>query len=486
MTEAEQERTWQVGRVPTGVPNLDVLLDGGLTRGGLVLIVGGPGAGKTVLAQQMVFHWAGQGQNVLWLVTLGEPNEKFLSNVSEMAYYDRSLIGTRLQLVNLSRYLHQGLEQQLEAIRETIHSGEYSFVIIDGFQSFRCFLADPREVRRFLSELSAELALAGITLIVTLDARLERYWESAEFTLADAIIALDRTVLEGRERRRLRVPKLRGRPAVGGHHSFSIDALGLHIYPRIESVLAPPRREPGTRWLSFGLPGLDRLLEGGVQEGTSTLIAGSIGTGKSMLASHFLAEGLRQGEPCLELCLFERLHGYLERADRFGLPLLEAYRQGTLTVHHYQPSHWDPDECAWEVVRAVEERGIRRLVIDGIEPIECDLQASGRTRDFVLALTEYLYASQVTSLFTYELPSLLATAVSFPTPVVGQLASNLIVLRFLEKEGRLRRMLSVVKTRYSEHSSAMAEILFREGEMVVVPSAEMPAHEPAPMVYYGE
>lgn len=476
MAAASDDR-WRMERVPTGIDNLDLVLDGGLTRGGLALIAGGPGVGKTVLAVQMAFHWAGQGRNVLWLVTLGEPNEKFLNNISEMAHYDPRQIGARIQLVNLSRYLRQGFEEQLAAIRETIHSEQYSFVVIDGFQGFRCFLTDPREVRLFLSELSAELALAGITLVVTLDTEMERYWESAEFTLSDAIIVLDRIHVEGREQRRLSVPKLRGRPAIGGYHTFRIDQRGIHLDPRLESVLVDAQGEENPPLIPFGVPGLDELLQGGVHEGSSTLIAGSVGTGKSMLASHFLAEAVRRSQPCLAVSTLDRLPGFLERADRFGLPLRRGYAQRLLTVRFRQPEQCDPDRFAWEVVRAVREQGLRRLVIDGIEPVERDLQPSGRALAYFMALTDHLQASGVTTLFTYELPDLTARATSLLASSIGRVVGNLILLRFVEAEGRLRRLMTVVKTRYSEHSAGFVEVLFRDGEMAIVPHAEEAARE---------
>ncbi len=480
-----EEKTWQVVRVPTGVPNLDRLIDGGLTLGSMALIVGGTGTGKTVLAEQMAFYWAGQGKNVLWLVTLGEPNEKFLTNMSEMAFYDRRKIGAEIQLVNLTRYLRQGLGEQLEAIRETWRSGDYSFVIIDGFQTLRGFMEDQRAVRLFLSELSAELALAGITFIVTVDADLRHYSAAAEFYMADCIILLERTIADGREQRRLQVNKLRGRSVVGGHHSFCIDAAGLHIHPRIESLLlgAAPKVEDQARE-PFGVPGLDDLLHGGIGRGTSTLVAGGIGTGKTLLANHFLAQGLRRGERCLSLCLSDQPATLLQQADRFGLPLRQAHESGALDIRGYDPAHPNPDACAWDLVRAVEEQGIRRLAVDGVDALEQDLERAERAYDYGVALLSYLQGRGVTSLFTYELPDLLGPTLHFPLPALARIVSNLILLRFAEAEGWLRSLLAVIKTRYSLHDPRVAEVLFEEARLDVVPLDRQPRGEPMRLINY--
>lgn len=473
MPERTPEPTWQVERVPTGVPHLDSLLDGGLTRGSLVYVVGGPGTGKTVLAEQIAFHWAAQGQSTLWLITLGEPNEKFLTHLSEMRFYDHRYIGAEIQLVNLTRFLAQGLEEKMDAIRETLRSGAYSFLVLDGFQSLRAFLDGPREVRFFLSELGSELALSGTTLIVTADSDPRRYWEGAEFTLADCIIALSREVVDSRERRSLQVLKLRGRSVIGGPHAFSIDHSGISVHPRLESLQPPCCDLVGGPRLSSGVRGLDRLLRGGLLTGTATLIVGSPGTGKSVLADHFLAESLRRAEPALRVSFFENIQRLLERSDAFRLPLRQGYESGLLTIWCSSPQACEPDACAEEIFRTVRDRGIRRLAIDGIDPFEHELSASRRTLSYLDALISELGRQGVTTLLTHELPTLLGPWVSFTGPIMGQVAANLILLRLEEREGRLRRLLSIVKTRYSDHSTATAELMLSEGQASVVP-----AHEP--------
>ncbi len=460
---------WQMVAVPTGVPNLDRVVDGGLTRGGTALIVGGPGTGKTVLAEQMAFHWAREGKNVLWLVLLGEPNEKFLTHLSGMSFFDASRVGTSIQLINLTRYLRQGFEDQLAAIRETIRSGAYSFVVIDGFQGLRSAIGNEREVRLFLSELSTELALAGITLIVTADEDVLATAEDPELTIADCIIHLRQDTLSARELRQLEVLKLRGRQPIGGPHNFTIDDAGVHVHPRVETVALRTGTGEGQAREETGLPGLDSLLNGGLLEGTTTLLAGDSGAGMSVVAAHFLAAGVRAGEPCLCLSLFEDLDRSLRRADAFGLPLRAAHERGLLQVQTFDLAGWDPDSLAESAARAVTENGIRRLVVDGLEPIADYLVRSERSYAYAAAVTDYLRRKHVTALFTVELPDLLGRIVRLPDPAIGRVADNLILLRFAEVEGRLRRFLTVVKARYSQHSTSPAELLLEEGEVSVVP-----------------
>ncbi len=469
MTKLGETPSWRVVVVPTGVPNLDRVLDGGLTRGGMALIAGGPGTGKTVLAEQMAFYWASQGANVLWLVLLGEPNEKFLTHLSGMSFFDASQVGATIQLVNLTRYLRQGFEDQLTAIRETIRSGAYSFVVIDGFQGLRSAIGNEREVRLFLSELSTELALAGITLIVTADENLLAAAQDPELTISDCIIYLRQETLNAREFRQLEVLKLRGRRPIGGPHIFTIDEAGIRVHPRIESLAVRVEMGDGQAREGTGVPGLDRLVNGGLLEGTTTLLAGSSGTGMSVIAAHFLAAGVRAGQACLCLSLFEDLGRSLRRADAFGLPLRAAHESGLLQVRTFDVAGWDPDSLAEDAKRAVAQHGIRRLVVDGVEPIAGYLAKSGRTYGYTATVADCLRQNHVTALFTLALPDLLSPTVSLPDPVVGQMADNLILLRFSEVEGRLRRFLTVVKTRYSQHSAATAEILLEEGALNVVP-----------------
>lgn len=462
-------RAWQVERMPTGVPNLDILLDGGLTRGSLALLVGGPGTGKTVLAAQMAFHWAAQGMGILWLVMLGEPNEKFLIHLSEMAFYDRRQVGAAIQLVNLTRYLRQGLDEKLAAIRETIHTGGYSFVVIDGFQGLRSFVADEREARLFLSELSSELALMGITLLLTADAGPLHLASDPTLAISDCTMTLEQKMAGGQLRRQIQIPKLRGRPAIGGPHAFTIDSAGVHVYPRLETLTLPSKTASSSEVRqAIGAPGLDHLLGGGVVEGSSTVVVGGPGTGKSLLTEHFLSAGEHEGQHSLLVCSTENPQRLLARADAFGLPLRTAYEEGRLAIECYGPLGWDPDRCAARILLAIADERIRRLAIDGLEHLEQALEMSGRTHAYLTALCQHLQEQRVTAFFTCQVPEIAGLSTTAAPSVAAQVAANLIVLRLVEADGRMRRLLTVLKTRYSRHSPVVAEMLLEEGHLSVV------------------
>jgi len=482
MAQAAPRSSWPTEIVPTGVPNLDRLIDGGLTKGELLLIVGGPGTGKTVLAEQMAFHWARQGRKVLWVVTPGEPNEKFLTHLSQMTFFDNRLVGDTVQIVNLSRYLEQGREAQMAVIRETVQGGGYGYVIIDGFQNIRCFLGTERDIRLFLSELGSELALMGITLIITADASPERYWESSEFTMADTILALERTTVEGCESRQVHVLKQRGRHNAAGTHTYSIGAAGLHVHPRIELLLEADDAPWPAGQLAFGLPGLDQMLRGGLLEGSSTLVAGGPGTGKTLLACQFLAEGVRQGQPGLYLGFFESPNRLFGRADTFGMPLRQGYEAGLLHMKVYTSGCFDPDACMEEAVAMIQERQVRRLVLDGLEPIERALRPTNRAVDFLASVLKYLRWRAVTSVLTYEMPD--AGGVSFypAWPLISQVTGNLIMLRHSRTDTRRQRLLWVVKTRYSQHSEAIAELLLTEGRLEVITDPAAVKQQPPDIV----
>jgi len=482
MAHAAATTSWPMEVVPTGVPNLDRLLDGGLTRGGLVLIVGGPGTGKTVLAEQMAFHWARQGRKVLWLVTPGEPNEKFLTHVSQMKFFDGRLVGDTLQIINLSRYLEKGRQAQMAVIRETVQGGDYGFVIIDGFQNVRCFLGGERDIRLFLSELGSELALMGITPIITADASPERYWESSEFTMADTILALERTTVEGCEARQVHVLKERGRNNVVGPHAYTIDGGGLHVHPRAELLLQAGDAAMPTERLAFGVAGLDQMLKGGLLEGSATLLAGGPGTGKTLLASQFLAEGVRQGQPGLYLAFFESPAHLLARADEFGMPLRQAHEAGLLHMKVFPSGCFDPDACMEDLAAMIEERKVRRLVLDGLEPVERALRPANRAVDFLATLVRYLRWRGVTTVLTYELEES-ERAPFYPIwPLISQVMGNLIMLRRIRTDTRWQRLLWVVKTRYSEHSDAVAELLASEGRLEVITDPAAVKQQPPDLV----
>jgi circadian clock protein KaiC len=446
----------------TGVKHLDRILGGGLMRRALAMVIGTPGTGKTLLALQVAFHHAA-GASTLYLTGYSETHDKLLRHTRGLSFVEPEAIGSRIQFGSLPDLLRAGAEETEDAIVATARTHRASLVVLDGFRSMRGFLADDQGVARFLYSLGAKLALLGATALVVVEGDPDGSPRYPELTVCDVILALRRERAGTRHRRTLEVLKARGSVALDGVHPFVIGQDGLTVFPRFESLVpaTEPAWNPGRA--AFGIAALDPLTGGGLTVGTSTLVAGGPGVGKTLLGLHFVAEGVRAGEPALFLGFMESPAQLREKAAIFGLDLgaAEASGQARLLV---LPGHdLETDRVTDLVSRDVEARGVRRLVVDSVAELERGIGSEERKAGFLSALVSYLRGGDVTTVLTLDIPAVVGTALDLTGTPVSVLAENLLVLRPVEYRGRLRRVLSVLKMRFSDHDRAIYEYAITAG-----------------------
>ncbi len=463
----------------TGVPNLDMVLGGGLPKRSLVIIVGPPGSGKTTLANQMAFATARARRRVLVFTALSEPTNKLVLHLRSFTFFDGSLIGDRLQFLSLQQFLDGGLEATADQLVSIARQERADLVVIDGFRGMRTSEENPRESREFLYDIGTKLSVLGITTLVTTEADPRDPMFFPEATTADVIIGLHYSLVGVRERRAIEAVKVRGSRIMTGLHGLRIEERGAMVYPRLEArvqafetmgapettdsegVEAPPTSERAR----FDLHELDALLQGGVPRETSTLLAGSQGTGKTLLALHFALSGVRAGEQTLFVGFRESRSQMLRVADAFdfGPSLRNALTPGgPLTLHRWPPVELHPDIVADTLLRSLDELHVRRLVVDGVTEVERAIARSNdpqRIYDYFGALVEALRRRHITSLFVTDASRVLGPDVILGNNPATMLAENLIYVQHVTEHGRLHRVLSVVKMRYSAHDDSLREFI---------------------------
>jgi len=451
-----------IRQLPTGVPGLDEILGGGLPEYSFNIIAGAPGCGKTTLAHQIMFANATPERPALYFTVLGEPAIKMLRYQQQFAFFDDDKLSGAIRFVNLSQLV---LDQELGAVLETIiaevEASNASIVVVDSFRTVvrkALHAQNDMELQGFVQRLALHLTSWHATTFLIGEYMEGEMRDNPVFTVADGLLWLYQSVERNSIVRKLQIMKLRGQESVTGLHTFRITGAGLQTYPRTFGLVGEAGHVKGQRRLSIGNSELDAMLGGGIPEGDSMLLAGPSGAGKSILATQFIAEGLRHGEPGI-VAVFEEIPAeYAQRAAKFGFDFETPQKENKLRIIYLRPLDLSVDETVHEIINTVRELGCKRLVIDSLVGFEMAL-APGFRADFRESLYRMIGALTrlgVTIISTVEIEEDF-TSMDLSNFTVSFLADDIVRLRYVSINGQLRKMLLVVKMRRSQHSIDMME-----------------------------
>jgi circadian clock protein KaiC len=463
-----------IRKLPTGVRGLDAILGGGIPEFSFNIIAGTPGCGKTTLAHQIVFANATAEKPALYFTVLGEPALKMLRYQQQYSFFDESKLGKAIRFVNLSDVVMQkNLNAVFDEITRQVTEANPSVVVVDSFRTVvRKAVADASEteMQHFIQRLAQFLTSWEATSFLVGEYVPEEMRDNPLFTVADGLFWLSQITERNSVVRKLQIFKLRGQASVPGLHTFHIRDSGLQAFSRTlgfdSKKVNPPRTR---RRLSMGIPELDKMMNGGVLEGDSLLVAGPSGTGKSVLATQFIAAGVRDGETAVMALFEERPQGYTDRADSLGMKLEAAQEKGKLEILYLRPLDLSVDQITQEILDAVERVGAKRLVIDSLVGFEMAL-APGFRDDFRESLYRMIVAltgAGVTILTTVEVEDTF-TALQLSHYTVSFLTDDIIRLRYVEIDGQLRKVLVVIKMRGGNHAKDIREYLISDNGVVII------------------
>jgi circadian clock protein KaiC len=446
-------------RVSTGVSGLDVVLRGGLFRGGTYLLCGAPGTGKTVLGNQFCFSRAALGQRALYVTLLAETHGRLTANLSTLRFFHPEWVGQQVHYVSGFGALKEGgLGGLLKLLGGEIRRLEAEVLVVDGITAAAEAAAPNLSLREFLHGLSAHTGLSGCTALL-----IEAGGEPRSGThqaMVDGIVSLTNELVGLQAIRSLEVSKFRGDAQIVGKHPFDISSAGLLVYPRIEALyreLPRASTDPEDR-CGFGIPSLDEMMEGGPIRHSSTLLLGSPGAGKTLLGMNFLAQGARAGEPGLYFGFAEAPQQLLRKSQQVGLPLDDLLGD-RLFVEARAAVETVSDALAQQVFELCQRHQIRRLFIDGLESFAHETLDPSRTGRFLTALFGELRSLKVTSMVTQQTPSLLSPELHASLEGVEAIVDNILVLRFFEFHSALHRVVTVLKMRESASDPRLRELL---------------------------
>jgi len=462
-------------QIGTGVPGLDFILGGGLPSDRLYLVEGNPGTGKTTLALQFLMAGAARGERTLY-ITLAETADELRSVAIS---HDWSLEG--IDVVELlppdavlrpeSQYtvFHPAeveLDQSTRQIYDRVAATNPTRVVIDSLSEMRILSQDVLRLRRQVLALKHYFLGRGCTVLLLDDVRSQDA-ELQFASIAHGVITLEQLALEyGAERRRLRVLKLRGQRFRGGFHDFTIQTGGVVTYPRL--VAAEHKIVPADGFISSGDPDFDRLLGGGPDCGTSTLLVGPAGVGKSVLCTQYAVAAAERGEQVAAYLFDERMRTFTARAKGLGMRVEGAIASGRLSVQQIDPAEIAPGQFAHEVCQAVEKNGTRLVIIDSLSGYMNAMPGEQLLSIHLHELLSYLTQRGVTTLLTLAQHGPFAHS-STQGAEISYLTDGIILLRYFEAAGQVRQAISVLKKRSGGHEQTIREFKigpggFRVGE----------------------
>jgi circadian clock protein KaiC len=447
-----------IDNIPTGVPGLDAVLGGGLCEYSFNLIAGAPGTGKTTLVQQILFANATKEHPALYFTVLGEPTVKMMRYQQQFAFFDAAKIPSAIRFVNLSKEAtSDDLDSVLARIVAEVTKVEPAFVAIDSFRTIGG-LARVRDdqtsvdLAGFVQNLAQQLTSWEITSFL-LGEYSEQEGRHPVFTVADSILWLTDEVERNSAVRKLRAVKVRGRAPQPGLHTFRITSEGMQVFPRIPTQ---KRERPAQteRRLLTGVPGLDKMMGGGVPQGDVLMLTGPAGSGKTTFATQFVAQGLSQKENCVVAVFEEYPEAYLSRAKTIPIDFAQMIKEDRLAVIYLRPLDLSVDEMLAEIFAAVTRLGATRVVIDSLSGFEIALAPTFRIdfRESLYRLVGALTASGVTIMMTAEVIEPFPGG-QFTTERVSFITDDILVQRYVEIDGHLKKVLAVVKMRGSEHDT---------------------------------
>jgi circadian clock protein KaiC len=448
-------------RVPSGVKGLDEILRGGFFGGGLYIVEGPPGVGKTILGNQICFNQAQAGSKVLYVTLIAETVGRMLLNIRDLKFYDEGAVGNGIFYVSGFNALKKdGLAGLLHLLRREVAARKTTTLVVDGFASASDHAKSREDLKLFVQQLQTQADAADCTVFLLTNPTEQK--PSSEETMVDGIINLGTSVHEWRSARELSVRKFRGSGYLQGVHSYDITEEGMTVYPRLETLISRGSDVNGElKRILSGNSRLDEMLGGGLPARSSTMVIGPSGTGKTTLGLQFLGQSSAQ-EPGLLFGFYETPERIRTKISATCPPLLKQLDAGHVQILWQAPTDQFLDEIADRMLRDIKQRKVKRLLIDGLGGFKKALR-SRPIEPFFSALVHELRAQGVTSICTAEVMEIVGPTMTVPLEGLSDVTDNHILLRFIETGASLYRLLSILKVRDSAFDSDLRELHFTAG-----------------------
>lgn len=455
----------------TGIPALDGILGGGIPAYSMIIIAGEPGAGKTILSQQILFANASAEHKGAYLTTLSEPPIKVARYQSMFDFFDASKFGESVTYMDIGQVMRQqGLGKAADAIAELLRVHQPYLVVIDSFKAVHDLSSDPAEMRIFIYDLAIELSAMQTTTLLVGEYSREDVARMPEFAVADGIIWLYTETRHDEQERYLRVIKMRGVDHQTGAYNFDIRENGINLFAA-QFVAPPDLTYSRLEMAKTGIDELDTILRGGIPKGSPMLLAGEAGTGKTTLSMQYLYMGAAEyGEKGVYFT-YEQTPAQIEtNASGFGWDLHEQRARGMIQINYTPLPEVNPNEELVRMDDVVRQFGAQRVAVDSLTVLAQRIGDPDEVRRFVYQMSSMFKANGVTALITTDPPVGSEQISRFG--VEESIIDGVMVLKMVrEKKGR-QRYLEVYKLRGVNHSSGNHLMKITSRGIQLIPRAE--------------
>jgi circadian clock protein KaiC len=443
-------------KVPTGIEGLDAILKGGFLQGGITIIQGKPGVGKTILGNQLCFNHAARGGRALYVTLLAETHSRMLLHIGKLGFFNSSAIPDHVFYLSGFPVLEtEGVRGLLTLLRHEVRTHDATLLVLDGLIAAETAAGSDMEFKKFIHELQTQATMANCIMFLLSSGGDDPDLTTAEHTMVDGVIQMRSRLYGWKAERDLEILKRRGDGFLHGRHAFRISDAGITVFPRFEALFATPtrtERDDNSR-ASTGLAQLDTMLDGGIPRGSSTLLVGPSGSGKTSFGLHFLSQCSPE-EPGLFFGFYEAPAGVRAKAAALGLAVSGLIDNGDVALSWQPTTEALLDETCARLLESVRVRRVHRLFLDGLGGFAKLAGETDRVGHILTALVNELRALGVTSVFTKETDDPLGGVVGFPSlggsPItVSEVADNLVLFQFVKLRSRLYRTVLVLKMRDS-------------------------------------
>jgi circadian clock protein KaiC len=461
---------------------LNNFLMGGFPKGSAILLAGSSGTGKTVFSMQWLFEGAKIFGERGAYITLTEPVSKIIKNLDGLEFYDPGSISSgQVQFIDLRTEIHKrDLLKEistdhfklLDVIEEIIKKTGAQRLVIDSITAVCLMMQEKQAVRNLIFSLGTSFNALGCTTLLTSEVQPDDQGYSlygVEEFISDGLLKLEHTARRDTTMRTMQLLKLRGVEISSPLRHFRITSRGLELIPRVELTLT---QDPTKNRVKTGVEGLDKMTHGGFWEGSSTLISGASGTGKSLLGLQFIIEGLKKKEKCLLIVYEESLTQVYRNCEGFGWDLKKYVNQGLLRIVVSYPEDKPLDEHLMNILKWATPQ-TERLVIDSLSRIAGTATSEQEYRDFVKRLNAYVKRLNIATIYTHTSAGLFGADIVTQSHI-STITDSIILLKYVEIEGEIRRMISVMKIRGSDHDKKLREfVITNKGLVIGEPFKEM-------------